>query len=136
MKKKHTKVDSSGELFFINENSEKKFNETKTRLGDQLSVIDESLLLALCNQYARYVELEKKVMKEGETTISTKGIPYLNPTYTALLSSIKALTSLSKEFGLTIASRKRAGVTLTQADKAKSLFDLIKDVTTKEELII
>ena len=121
------------ELFFINANAENKFNETKIKLGDQLSVIDESLLLALCNQYARYVALEEKVSVEGETIVSKNGVPYLNPTYTALLSSIKALTSLSKEFGLTIASRKRAGVTLIQATNKKSLFDLVSSFNKEDE---
>lgn len=94
----------------IDATAAKKFEEIKAELGDQITKSDEMLLSALSNQFSRYVRLEREVMKEGEVVISAKGSPYLNPKYNALQSAAKTLTTLGKEFGLSIASRKRVGI--------------------------
>jgi len=122
--KNHT--DENGN-FFIDNEAKKQFKSLKNRLGDQITAVDEPLLVALCNQNSRYKTLEKRVIKEGEVTISSKGVPYLNPTYNALQSTLKTMATLSKEFGLTIASRKRVGVSTSVDDKG-GLFDLIATI--------
>jgi len=113
-------------FLFIDDFASKQFDNLKSKLGEQITIVDEPLLIALCNQYSRYSRLEERVKLEGETIISTKGIPYLNPTFNALQSSIKTLVTLSKEFGMTIASRKKAGVKLKDNSKTKnSIFNLV-----------
>jgi len=113
-------------FLFIDDFASQQFENIKSKLGEQITIVDEPLLIALCNQYSRYSRLEERVDLEGETIISTKGIPYLNPTFNALQSSIKTLATLSKEFGMTIASRKRAGVKLEDnSKKENSIFNIV-----------
>ena len=119
--KKENITDENGN-FFIDIEAKKQFDNLKEKLGDQVTAIDEPLLVALCNQSSRYKSLEKRVLEEGEVAISSKGIPYLNPTYNALQSTLKTISTISKEFGLTIASRKRAGVVASTSRKG-GLFD-------------
>jgi P27 family predicted phage terminase small subunit len=104
----------------------RKFEEIKKERESYLTKADETLLVTLANQYARYIRLEKDVLKEGEVIISQKGAPYLNPKFNALQSAAKMLATLGKEFGLSIASRKRANIDseLSSDKKEESLFSL------------
>lgn len=104
----------------IDEFAKNKFNLIKKELKDQITPIDEPLLVALANQYSRYVKLEGEVDREGITIISKKGLPYLNPKYNALQGAIKSMATLSKEFGLSIASRKRTGVKVGGDDSERN----------------
>ena len=103
-----------------------KFNQMKDTLGKQVTVIDEPILIILANQYATYIELEKKVKTEGITLYNDKGRPsFINPTYNAMQSVIKTLAAISKEFGLTIASRKRHNINIAgEGKKEKSIFNI------------
>ncbi len=104
----------------------RKFEEIKKERERYLTKADETLLVTLANQYARYIRLEKEVLKEGEVIISQKGAPYLNPKFNALQSAAKMLATLGKEFGLSIASRKRANIDLGSSndETEESLFSL------------
>ena len=118
--------------------AKEKFEDIKEELGTQMSSLDNPLLVALCNQYERYVNLEKRVINEGEVIISPRtGASYLNPTYNALQSSLKTLATLSKEFGLTVASRKRVGVEIANKDDEKdSIFNIMSKINHFEEIEI
>ena len=107
---------------FISEFARDRYYLTKEKMGDEWTIIDDNILIPLCNQYARVIELEKIVQVEGVTIISSKtGAPYANPNYNALQGSIKTVASLGKELALTVASRKRAGIS-PNTDKEKDDF--------------
>lgn len=138
-KRNGTKPSTKKETFddaLADEFARRKFNLIKSELGDQLLPIDEPLIVALANQYSRYVRLEGEVEEEGVTIISKKGLPYLNPKYNALQGAIKSLTTISKEFGLTIASRKRAGVSGSNREEDKGgIFALAGSVQSLSESV-
>jgi P27 family predicted phage terminase small subunit len=102
----------------------RKFEEIKEELKEYLTKSDEMLLITLANNYSRYIKLEQEVAKEGEVIISQKGAPYLNPRFNALQSAAKTLTTLGKEFGLSIASRKRAKIDRKDEEDGDSLFNM------------
>ena len=95
---------------FISKIARDKYREITEKMGDALTELDDIALIPLCNQYARMLDLELTVMTEGVTILSSKGVPYNNPNYNALLSTVKVVSALSKELGLTVTSRKRAGI--------------------------
>jgi len=103
-----------------------KFNQMKTILKDQITIIDEPILMILANQYSTYVSLQEKIKTEGIVLYNDKGRPsFINPTYNAMQSVIKTLTTISKEFGLTIASRRRNKINLDDGSKKESsIFDI------------
>ncbi|MEN4053282.1 phage terminase small subunit P27 family [Sulfurimonas sp. NWX79] len=106
----------------------RKFEEIKREREGYLTKADETLLITLANQFARYIRLEKEVLKEGEVIISQKGAPYLNPKFNALQSAAKMLATLGKEFGLSIASRKRANIENKEVDDKESMFNIMEAI--------
>ncbi len=114
---------------FISGFARDRYNLTREKMGDVLTIIDDNILIPLCNQYSRMIELEKIVSIEGVTIVSPKtGASYANPNYNALLSATKTVASLGKELGLTVSSRKRAGIpTKPDRKKKKSFIGMILD---------
>jgi P27 family predicted phage terminase small subunit len=111
---------------FISRVAKDRYELTKEKMGDELNIIDDHILIPLVNMYARMLELEAIVLKEGVSVISPKtGASYTNPSYNALLSATKSVASLGKELGLTVTSRKRAGVSPKIKETKKSIFDLV-----------
>ena len=105
------------------------YKQIKYELGEQLTIVDDPLLSVLSNQYSRYVRLEKIVQDEGEVITSPKGGQYLSPNYTALLSSIKQLSTIAKDFGLTLKARKSSHImTETARNKEFDYDELLRDV--------
>lgn len=109
---------------FISEIAKEKYEAIKSKMGDTLTELDDIALIPLCNQYARMINLEQVVLKEGVTIISSKGVPYANPNYNALLTTVKTVASLSKELGLTVSSRKKIGVVPKSDSKKDDIFDI------------
>lgn len=121
---------------FISKVAKDRYELTKEKMGDELTIIDDHILIPLVNMYSRMIELEAIVSKEGVSIVSPKtGAPYTNPNYNALLSATKSVASLGKELGLTVTSRKRAGVTPKNQQKEESIFDLLeRDLNRFEDL--
>lgn len=118
---------------FISGLARDRYHLTKEEMGDVLTIIDDNILIPLCNQYARMIELEKIVLLEGVTTISPKtGAAYANPNYNALLSATKTVASLGKELGLTVSSRKRAGILIQQDNEKHPFEDLLREIRDED----
>jgi P27 family predicted phage terminase small subunit len=92
------------------------YKNIKEKLEDRLSELDEPLLIAMCNQYGRYIKLEKEVKKQGEVVYTSNGNPYLNPTFNAMQSSLKAMQTLSKEFALSLVVRVKNDIKLEKEE--------------------
>ena len=129
---KSTSVDLL-ESTFISDVAKDRYYLTKDKMGDVLTIIDDNILIPLVNMYARMIELEGIVKKEGVSVISPKtGAPYQNPNYNALLSATKSVASLGKELGLTVSSRKRVGISQKSDTKEESIFDKIDKFKLKD----
>jgi len=120
---------------FINAKAKAEFEKIRENLGDKITIVDEPILIILANQYALYLELQETVQKEGVVLYNDKGrASFINPNQNALQSIIKNISSISKEFGLTLASRKRQKINLDREDKENSIFDLGNNLTNSDDL--
>jgi len=108
----------------------RKIYEIVEELGDNYSPVDEPLVVMYAKNYQRYLRLESIVDKEGEVCISPKaGATYMNPHFSALQAVISNMAKLGDKLGLSIASRKRIGISLGAKEKTKSLFDIVEDLS-------
>ena len=113
----------------------RKLHEIVDELGDNYSPVDEPLVVMYAKNYQRYLRLESIVDQEGEVCISPKtGGTYMNPHFSALQAVISNLAKLGDKLGLSIASRKRIGMSLGKEEKTKSLFDLVADISNGDDL--
>lgn len=120
---------------FISKVAKDRYELTKEKMGDELTMIDDHILIPLVNMYSRMIELEAIVLKEGVTAISPKtGSAYANPNYNALLSATKSVASLGKELGLTVTSRKRAGVSANGIKEKESIFEMIENMMEDDDI--
>ena len=121
---------------FINDTARAEFEKIINNLGDKITIVDEPILIILANQYAVYLELQETVKKEGTVLYNEKGrASFINPNQNAMQSVIKNISSISKEFGLTLASRKRQKINIETEDKKdKSIFDIANSFEYDEDL--
>lgn len=113
----------------------RKISEILKELKGHYSPVDEPLVVAYAKNYQRYLELEAIVDDQGVCEISTKtGTAYLSPYFNALQAVTNNLQKLGDKLGLSIAARKKLGILLEdiKEDKAKSLFELVDEIMTKE----
>lgn len=128
-KKQRTRQPRLINGMFISKVAKERYDLTKEKMGEELTIIDDHILIPLVNMYSRMIELEAIVLKEGVTIVSPRtGAPYANPNYNALLAATKSVASLGKELGLTVTSRKRAGVRPQGNEKKESIFDLVNQI--------
>ncbi len=122
---KSTNVDLL-ESTFISDVAKDRYYLIKDKMGDVLTELDDLSLIPLVNAYARMIELEAIVLKEGVSIVSPKtGSPYQNPNYNALLSTTKSVAALGKELGLTVRSRKQVGISPKSDKKDESIFNIV-----------
>ena len=113
----------------------RKIQEIVKELGDNYSPVDEPLVVMYAKNYQRYLKLENIVDAEGEVCISPKtGATYMNPNFSALQAVISNMAKLGDKLGLSIASRKRIGLSLGVEEKTKSLFDLVGDMSQMDDI--
>lgn len=113
----------------------RKIYEIVEELGENYSPVDEPLVMMYAKNYQRYLRLEAIVDKEGETVFSPKtGATYMNPNFSALQAVISNMAKLGDKLGLSIASRKRIGISLGAKEKTKSLFDIVEDLSQDNDL--
>ena len=75
-----------------------------------LTNVDRAVLAAYCQSYARWVEAETQVEKEGQVLERQSGRHYLNPNLAAASLALKQLMAYAVQLGLTPAARSRIGV--------------------------
>jgi len=113
----------------------RKVEEIVRELGAHYSTADEPMLIAYAASYQRYLRLEKEVNEEGEVLISPKtGGEYLNPKFNAMQSLKNDIKNFGKELGLTIASRQRLSLKLGTIEDTKSLFDVVEELSSSEDI--
>jgi len=113
----------------------RKIEEIVKELGDNYSPVDEPLVVMYAKNYQRYLRLENIVDQEGEVCMSPKtGATYMNPHFSALQAVISNMAKLGDKLGLSIASRKRIGMTLGMEEKTKSLFDFVSDISSGNDI--
>lgn len=113
----------------------RKIQEIVKELGDNYSPVDEPLVVMYAKNYQRYLNLETVVDAEGVTCMSPKtGATYMNPNFSALQAVISNMAKLGDKLGLSIASRKRIGLSLGADDKTQSLFDLVDDMSQDNDI--
>ena len=113
----------------------RKIQEIVKELGDNYSPVDEPLVVMYAKSYQRYLKLEAIVDEEGEVVISPKtGGTYMNPNFSALQAVISNMAKLGDKLGLSIASRKRIGLSLVKEEKTKSLFDMVNDMSKGNDI--
>jgi len=113
----------------------RKIQEIVKELGDNYSPVDEPLVVMYAKNYQRYLNLEAVVDSEGVTCMSPKtGATYMNPNFSALQAVISNMSKLGDKLGLSIASRKRIGLSLEKEDKTQSLFDLVDGMSQDNDI--
>jgi P27 family predicted phage terminase small subunit len=77
------------------------------RLARQLSVAERASLIALCQQWSRYLEANRKAEAAGMVIKSPSGYPMPNPYLGIANKALTHCTKLWAELGLTPSSRSR-----------------------------
>lgn len=72
-----------------------------------LTEADRAALVAYAHQYAKWVEAEQVVQRQGPVLVSDKGGMYLNPWQGVANMAFKNMAKMMAEFGMTPASRTR-----------------------------
>ena len=108
----------------------RKIVELQEELGPHYSQVDEPLIVAFAKNYERYIELEEEMSREEIVLSSAKGGYYLNPLFNAIQMTTKTIVTLANQLGLSIASRKRMGISFERKDgkRTGSLFDIAAKV--------
>ena len=106
----------------------RKINELKNELGEHYSSVDEPLIVSYAKSYERYLELENEMAKEDSVIAysSKTGSAYIHPLFNAIQMTQKTLVTLANQLGLSIASRKKLGISFGEKDgeRTGSLFDI------------
>ena len=101
------------------------------RKARQVSVTDRTALIALCLEWARYLDAMEKVREIGMVIKSPSGYPMTNPYLSIATRALAACTKLWPELGLTPSSRSRIQTTgEPRPDDPFAEFDEPPPVTT------
>lgn len=90
--------------------------------GKVLTGADKQGLRVLCETYADWVTLTKKINKDGLITLNAIGVPTINPLVRAADNKFTLLHKMLCEFGMTPASRTKVKTAKIDrnGDKAKN----------------
>lgn len=115
----------------------RKIEEIKEELGSQYSPVDEPLIVMYAKSYERYIDLERRLGLSVDKIIAVSnktGSEYLSPLFTATLAIQKNLVTIANQLGLSIASRKKLGLSFKKEDEGQtSIFDFTKDFSIDDE---
>jgi P27 family predicted phage terminase small subunit len=94
------------------------------RKARQVSATDRTALMALCLEWARYLEAMAKVEALGMVVTTPNGYPITNPYLSIAVRALAGCTKLWPELGLTPSSRSRiAAVPVASPDDPFAEFD-------------
>jgi P27 family predicted phage terminase small subunit len=85
------------------------------RRARQVGPTDRTALVALCLEWARYLEAVEKVTTLGMVRILPNGYPMVNPYLSIANRALAAVNKLLPELGLTPSSRSRVSTIGTPA---------------------
>lgn len=88
------------------------------RAARQVSEADRSALLAVCLEWARYLEATKKTAELGLVVRTPAGYPITNPYISIASRALAACSKLWPELGLTPSSRARVQTVAGPGDRA------------------
>lgn len=77
------------------------------RRARQVTEVDRSALVALCLEWARYIEATKKTLALGLVVKAPSGYPMTNPYLSIATKALAGCAKLWPELGLTPSSRSR-----------------------------
>lgn len=106
----------------------RKIKEIKEALGDDLSPLDEPLIVIFAKAYENWIEFQLEIEEEGAIAISSKGSEYISALKSLSKMEEKTLTTISNQLGLSISSRKRIGMSTKSDQSESSLFDLNTEI--------
>ena len=86
------------------------------REGRQITEADRSALMALCLEWARYLEAVTKVASQGLIVLSPNNYPMPNPYIAIATKALQGCARLWPELGLTPSSRSRVQVPVAPGD--------------------
>ena len=107
----------------------RKVNEVMEELGDNYSPMDEPLIMAYGVLYQEFLRLASLVSIEGDLVENDKGVTYTNPRYNNFLAIIERMAKLGDRFGMSVVSRKRAGIMLGKRTEQKGFWDMLENVS-------
>ncbi len=93
------------------------------RLG-LLTMVDRAALVGYCQEWARYVQAEKILTKEGLTFSTESGYVTQRPEVAIAAKSLQLVKAFCTEFGLTPAARARLSA---PGPKEKGLDDILEE---------
>ncbi|MGF9946072.1 phage terminase small subunit P27 family [Priestia megaterium] len=97
---------------FLKAYAKKKYNEIAAILVElgKWKAGDDIALIALCSQYQRWIEAEKKIKENGDLCFTTEtGYRQQIPEIAIANNAMKSMLSFIKEFGLTPKERSKIG---------------------------
>lgn len=99
------------------------------RVAGVLTRVDRAALEAYCVSYARWLQAEEEVEREGITIVGPKGGVMKNPAVSVSLQERAIMHKFAAEFGMTPSSRSRLKVERPDEGQslAEMLFDGVKD---------
>lgn len=108
----------------VGEIAVKIFDQIVETYKNDIQVVDMILLAAFSNSYSDVLVLQREVAFEGKILSHPKGTTYSNPKYNILCREQNNMISLAKDLGLSVLSRKRAGVLPSgEHEHADSIFN-------------
>lgn len=84
--------------------------------GQQITDADRGALIALCVEWARYLDAVSKVAASSLLVMTSSGYPMPNPYIAIATKALSGCTKLWAELGLTPSSRSRVQVPPSEAD--------------------
>ena len=102
----------------------RKINELKQELGENYSSLDEPMIAAFALNYEKWIATQKIIMEEGSVSFSSKGSLYISPYENLAKMYENTFMKAAGQLGLSIASRKRVGISIKSDTESASLFDI------------
>jgi P27 family predicted phage terminase small subunit len=102
----------------------RKIEEIKNELGDNYSVLDEPLVIAFALNYQKWIATQEILLEENSIEVSSKGSLYISPYENLAKMYENSFIKIAGQIGLSLASRKRIGVSTKSDSDEASLFEI------------
>lgn len=106
----------------------RKIEEIKQELGENYSVLDESLIVAFALNYQKWIGVQEILLDESSIAESSKGSLYISPYENLAKMYENAFVKIAAQLGLSLVSRKRMNLQPKSDTEEYSLFDVIDTI--------
>ena len=106
----------------------RKIDEIQKELGADYSVLDEPLVIAFALNYQKWIATQEILLEENSIGMSSKGSLYISPYENLAKMYENSFIKIAGQLGLSLASRKRIGMSPKSDTEEASLFDLASDL--------